>query len=106
MKYRFVLSAAFLALAGSAFASGSVSQPQRPPQPMSSTTGTDTDEYARGKQAYMDKLACSSCPVAGGVEDKDSAMALVARIDANEFQLKKGEKRRIKAYLNNRFKFK
>ncbi len=33
-------------------------------------------------------------------------MALVTRIDSDEFKLRGAEKRRVKAYLNDRFKLK
>jgi hypothetical protein len=105
MKSRLILPFALLSLsafAGTALASGTVSQPQR--MPSKPSTGTSSDAYARGKQIYMDKIACDACPVAGGVQDKAGAMALVTRIDADEFALSKGDKRRVKAYLNNRFK--
>jgi hypothetical protein len=105
VKSRLMLPFALLLLSASAvsaFASGTISQPQR--MPKNASAPVDSDAYARGKQVYMDKIACDTCPVAGGVQDKAGAMALVARIDAGEFDLKKSEKRRVKAYLNNRFK--
>jgi hypothetical protein len=105
MKFRLILPfvlLSFSAFASSVFASGSISQPQRIPTSPSATV--DSDAYARGKQAYMDKIACDACPVSGGVQDRAGAMALVARIDADEFALSRAEKRRVKAYLKNRFK--
>lgn len=105
MKSRLILPFAVLSFtffASSVFASGSISQPQRMPNNPSATG--DSDAYARGKQVYMDKIACDTCPVSGGVQDKAGAMALTARIDANEFALNRAEKKRVKAYLNNRFK--
>jgi hypothetical protein len=100
MKSRLSLALCLLAFAGTAAASGSVSQPQPLPRTQQATS---EDAYARGKKIYMEKLACETCPVAGGVQDKEGAMSLAGRIDANEFALKNGEKKRVKAYLNNRF---
>jgi hypothetical protein len=95
---------ALASLAGAAAASGSMPAPQRTPRADSSAASGDA--YARGKDIYMMKLACSSCPVSGGVEDKAGAMALVTRIDSGEFELRSADKRRVKAYLNDRFKLK
>jgi hypothetical protein len=95
---------AMISLAGAAIASGTMPQPQRAPQ--SNASAPSGDAYARGKDIYMKKIACDSCPVAGGVEDKAAAMTLVTRIDSGEFALRAGEKRRVKAYLNDRFKLK
>jgi cytochrome c5 len=93
---------ALTALAGAAVASGSMPQPQRVPK--STSSASNADAYARGKDTYMMKIACDSCPVAGGVQDKAAAMALITRIDSGEFELRSSEKRRVKAYLNDRFK--
>lgn len=95
---------ALISLAGAAAASGSMPQPQRTPQ--STASAPSGDAYARGKDIYMMKIACASCPVSGGVDDKAAAMALVTRIDSDEFKLRGAEKRRVKAYLNDRFKLK
>lgn len=95
---------ALVSLSGAAAASGSMPPPQRTPRADSSASNGDA--YARGKDVYMAKLACDSCPVAGGVQDKAAAMALVTRIDSGEFELRGADKRRVKAYLNNRFKLK
>lgn len=105
MKYRLTFSFAFVALCGlasSVFASGTVSQPQRMPGSPSSTINSDA--YARGKQIYLEKIVCDACPVAGGVQDKAGATALVERINAKEFALSWGERWRVKAYLKNRFR--
>ena len=91
-----------ISLAGAAAASGSMPQPQRTPQ--STASAPSGDAYARGKSIYMMKIACDSCPVAGGVNDKAAAMALVTRIDSGELKLSGAEKRRVKAYLDDRFK--
>ncbi len=95
-----LLGIALASSTGNAYASGTVSQPQRMMKPGSAKSD---DAYARGKNAYMEKLACSTCPVSGGVQDKAGADALVARMQAGEFALSGAEKRRIKAYLENRF---
>jgi hypothetical protein len=100
MKSRLSLAVGLLTFAGAVAASGSVSQPQPAPRTQQATS---EDTYARGKKIYMEKLACETCPVAGGVQDKSAAMSLVGRIDAGEFGLQTKEKRRVKAYLKNRF---
>jgi hypothetical protein len=100
MKSRLSLAVCLLAFAGAAAASGSVSQPQTVPR---TQQATGEDAYARGKKIYMEKLACETCPVAGGVQDKNAAMSLVGRIDAGEFGLQSKQKKQVKAYLKNRF---
>jgi hypothetical protein len=107
MKYRLLALTGFAAAAvfsSSVFASGSISQPSPPSQPRA-TTNTQ-DSLARGKDAYMSKIACDSCPVAGGVQDAQGATALITRIDAGEFNLKRSDKKNVKAYLRNRFNVK
>jgi hypothetical protein len=100
MKLRLaVLTFAAVLLAGSVHASGSVSQPNVPQR----KSNGGADSLTRGKDAYMNKLACEACPVAGGVETAPEAQALIGRIDKGEFKLKRAEKKHIKAYLRSRF---
>lgn len=100
MKFHLVaISLAATLLIGSVHASGSVSQPNVPQR----RSGGGEDSTMRGKDAYMNKLACDSCPVPGGVSTAPDASALIARIDKGEFSLKRSEKKHIKAYLRSRF---
>ncbi|MCZ8165658.1 hypothetical protein [Silanimonas sp.] len=85
------------AFAGPVLASGTVSQPSIP----RATPAQDSHE--RGRAEYTRKLACSDCPVPGGATDAATAKQLVMRIDGGEFELSRGERRRIKAFLNQRF---
>lgn len=109
MKKHLMPSTAALALllvAGVAQASGTVSRPSPTPTLPTTSQASSGDSYARGKDIYMKRIACDGCAVAGGVQSKNDAMSLISRIDAGEFQLKRGEKRHVKAYLKNRFEIK
>jgi hypothetical protein len=94
------LSAALLTTS-TAFASGSMPSSRMPTT--SSQSGSQTNNYDLGKAVYMEKISCSTCPVAEGVSDAAGAKGLIARVDANEFKLSKSDKRRLKTFLNRRF---
>lgn len=90
-----------IALMATTTASASGSMPSAR-APISSSQ--NSDRYDQGKTIYMEKISCNTCPVAEGVSDSASAKALLMRVDANEFKLTKTEKRRLKVFLNRRFK--
>jgi hypothetical protein len=96
-------AASFVFMAGSAMASGSMPS-ARTPTP--NTQSTTSSSYEAGKSVYMDKISCSTCPVAAGVQDAAGAKALSMRVDANEFALTKSEKRSLKTFLKRRFEIK
>ena len=81
-----------LGLASSTFASGTLSP------------GGGGDQFANGRRIYIQKIACSSCPVSDGVADKSGAIALVERIDADEFSLSPRERSAVVKYLNRRWR--
>lgn len=83
--------------AGPVLASGSVSQPSIP------RASPAQDSHERGRAEYTRKLACNDCPLPGGATDAAAAKQLVMRIDGGEFDLSRGERRRIKAFLTHRF---
>lgn len=94
------LSMAIALMTGTtASASGSMPSARAPV-----SSSQNSDSYDQGKTIYMEKISCSTCPVTEGVNDSATAKALVMRVDANEFQLTKTEKRRLKVFLNRRFK--
>jgi hypothetical protein len=92
---------AVLLTATSAIASGSMPSARVPTA--STQSGSQTNNYDLGKAVYMEKISCSTCPVAGGVNDAAGAKGLIARVNANEFKLSSSEKRRLKTFLNRRF---
>ncbi len=105
MKKQYLLVPAMIlgfTFSAASLASGTVSRPASMPK-MQESSSSDSNE--RGRIAYMNKLACSSCPMPGGVNDMEGARGLIAKIDSGEFQLSNGDKRRIKNYLKNRFGF-
>ncbi len=63
--------------------------------------GADSSEY--GRRTYLKKLACSDCPLPGGVTDKAAAMTLVDRIKNQEFSLSERERKAVLRYLNRRW---
>ncbi len=81
-----------LSLATSAIASGTLSP------------GGGSDPVAQGRKVYLQKIACSSCPVPGGVSDKAAAMSLVERVQADEFSLSRRERGAVVSYLNRRWR--
>jgi hypothetical protein len=58
--------------------------------------------YQRGQTVYSRYIACETCPVAAGVADADGARALIERIDANEFDLNRGQRRSVVHFLARR----
>lgn len=97
MKHLLIVPLVLAIFAGPLLASGTVSQPSIPRAPQSH------DSHERGRAEYTRKLACNDCPVPGGATDAAAAKQLVMRIDGGEFDLSRGERRRIKAFLNHRF---
>lgn len=85
------------AFAGPVLASGTIPQPSTP------RVSQSHDNHERGRAEYTRKLACNTCAIPGGVTDAAAAKQLVARINAREFDLSRGERRRIKAFLTHRF---
>jgi hypothetical protein len=97
MKRLLILPLIAATFAGPMLASGTVSQPSIP------RASQAQDSHERGRAEYTRKIACDQCPVPGGAADAAAAKQLVMRIDGGEFDLSRGERRRIKAFLNHRF---
>jgi len=91
------------AFAGPLLASGTISRPSIPRGAATSDSHERVRSHERGRAAYTRKISCSSCPVPGGARDAASAKQIVMRIDAREFDLSRGERRRVKAFLVHRF---
>ncbi|MFN7550436.1 MAG: hypothetical protein ACK59M_05840 [Pseudomonadota bacterium] len=66
--------------------------------------GSSADPYALGKRVYLQRIACSACPAAGGVGSADAARSLLDRIARDEFALKPREQRAVVAYLKRRWR--
>ncbi|MFN8767253.1 MAG: hypothetical protein ACK5XH_03330 [Lysobacteraceae bacterium] len=97
MKHLLIVPLTLATFAGPVVASGSISQPSIP------RVSPAQDSHERGRAEYTRKLACNDCPVPGGATDAAAAKQLVMRIDGGEFDLSRSERRRIKAFLNQRF---
>ncbi len=97
-KISLFMAAQFL-FASAAMASGSLPSPSS----NNARSGGSSDSYERGKQLYMQKVACAECKAPSGAENMGDAKSLISRIDAKEFDLSFSERRRVKAYLRNRF---
>ena len=93
---------AALMTAASVNASGSMPTPSRLPSASTGTAQSNSSDL--GKAVYMDKISCATCPAPEGASDAASAKVLLARVNANEFKLSATEKRRLKKFLNRRFK--
>ncbi len=66
--------------------------------------GGSVDPTEQGRRVYLKKIACTDCPVPGGVSDKSAAMTLVERLNANEFSLSRRERNAVVSYLNRRWR--
>ncbi len=66
--------------------------------------GGGSDPSEQGRRIYLKKIACADCPIPGGVTDKEAAIALVERIEDQEFSLSDRERKSIVRYLNRRWR--
>ncbi len=86
----FVLGGATLALASPAFASGSMSG------------GAQSGQL--GQKVYMQKVACSGCPFAGGIKTRDQKTMALTKIESGEIKLNGSEMKAVTTFINRRFK--
>lgn len=66
--------------------------------------GSSGDPYALGKRVYLQRIACTECPAAGGVGSAEAARSLLDRVERDEFALKPREQRAVVAYLKRRWR--
>ncbi len=57
-----------------------------------------------GQKIYMQKITCSSCPYAGGVQDMAQAKQALSKISSGEIKLKDAEKKAVTKFIKRRFK--
>jgi hypothetical protein len=85
-----IISSATLALASPVLASGSM--------------GGGAPGGQLGQKVYMQKVACSGCPFAGGLKTRDQVNMALAKIDSGEIKMSGSEKKAVTAFINRRFK--
>lgn len=92
MKYSVfaIISGATLALASPVLASGSM--------------GGSAPGGQLGQKVYMQKVACSGCPFAGGLKTRDQVNMALAKINSGEIKMSGSEKKAVTAFINRRFK--
>jgi hypothetical protein len=92
MKYITVaiISSAALALASPVLASGSM--------------GGGSQSGQLGQKVYLQKVACSACPFAGGLKTRDQVKMALAKIESGEIKMTGSEKKAVTAFINRRFK--
>jgi hypothetical protein len=92
MKYKAIaiIASAALALTSPALASGSM--------------GGSSPGGQLGQKVYMQKVACSGCPFAGGLKTRDQVKMALAKIDSGEIKMSGSEKKAVTAFITRRFK--
>lgn len=66
--------------------------------------GGGTDPSVRGRTVFLKQIACERCPVPEGLRDKDSARALIERVQADEFDLSTADRRAVVTYIKRRWR--
>ncbi len=85
-----ILSSATFALASPALASGSM--------------GGGAQSGQLGQKVYMQKVACSGCPFAGGIKTSDQKNMALTKISSGEIKMNASEMKAVKMFINRRFK--
>ena len=85
-----LVSGAMLTLTAPAFASGSM--------------GGGAQSAQLGQRVYMQKIACSGCPFAGGLKSREQVNAALAKIESGEIRMSGAEKKAVTAFISRRFK--
>lgn len=57
-----------------------------------------------GQKVYMQKVACSGCPFAGGIKTREQVNMALAKIDSGEIKMSASEKKAVTAFIDRRFK--
>ncbi len=87
----------------SAYASGTTAPRSSWPEYGSSNQARTPDPIEQGRRIYLRKIACAKCPVPEGATDKDTATALIERINDKEFSLSRRERDYVVSFLNRRW---
>ncbi len=85
-----LVSGATLTLASPALASGSM--------------GGSAPGGQLGQKVYLQKVACSGCPFAGGITTRDQKNMALSKISNGEIKLSGAEMKAVTTFINRRFK--
>ncbi len=70
----------------------------------SGSMGGGSQSAQLGQRVYMQKIACSGCPFAGGLKSRDQVDAALAKIESGEIKMSGGEKKAVATFISRRFK--
>ncbi len=85
-----VFGGVLLALASPVLASGSM--------------GGGAQSGQLGQKVYLQKIACSGCPFAGGIKTRDQRSMALAKIASGEIKMTGSEMKAVSTFINRRFK--